>query len=496
MLHHFKSVYLVILLVLFLIPEGYAQKKKITYEDAFGSSVRSRMSRRFSRPPGWLDDTYYLEMQREIGGGSVMKVHAVTGEKSVYFNYSDYTDDLPEGFNLSRSTIHTDDFMKHLFNQDGELYYFNAKKKEFKQLTNNNSEENNPAFSPDESKIAFTRNHDLYVIILESGKEIRLTFDGGKLIYNGWASWVYYEEILGRSSRYSAFWWSPNSEMIAYLRFDDNPVPLFPIFRSEGQHGDLERTRYPKAGDPNPLVKLGVVHLTSGKTVWLDNTEKDDHYVAWPFWSPDSKILVYQQLNRDQDDIRFMAGDPVTGISKEIYREQQETWVEYFEDVYVFEDGSGFLLRSDKSGWRNIYHYDYEGNLVNQVTNFNWRVQSIARVVEKSKTVYFTGTGGESTETHLFSIKLNGKGLKKLTSQSGTHNPTVSTGGKYILNSFSNITTSTQREVLDSEGNSVRKIENAQPPQSEVYELGEIELFRIPIEDGYQLPESTLFAMK
>ncbi|MBL7112950.1 MAG: S9 family peptidase [Bacteroidales bacterium] len=487
MLRHSRFIVPVALVLLFVFQAGLAQKKKLTYEQAFEYG-EPRLTSFPSRPMGWLDDTYYLEMKREQGGGSIVKVHAVTGEETVFFNYADFKDDLPEGFNLARSEANTDDYQKHIFSQENDLYYFNATSKEFKRLSENEPEENNPTFSPDGKKVAFTRDHDLYVIDLESGKETRLTTDGDELVYNGWASWVYYEEILGRASRYSAFWWAPNSEMIAYLRFDDSPVPMFPIYRSEGQHGELEKTRYPKSGDPNPLVKLGVVNLADAKTLWLDDTEADDHYVAWPFWSPDSKILVYQHLNRGQDDMRFMAGNPNTGESKEIYHEQNKTWVDFFTDIYVLGDGTGFLVRSDRSGWRNLYHYDFEGNLVNQVTNFGWRIEGIEQVVEKTKTVFFTGTGGESTESHLYSIKLDGKGLKKLTTIPGSHSASVSPGGKYFTDSYSNLTTPTKVEIFDTKGKSIRLVADTKAPEMDEYDLGKVELFRVKIDDGYELP--------
>ena len=88
----------------------------------------------------------------------------------------------------------------------------------------------NLTYSPDSTKIAFTRNNDLYVVDIASGLETRLTFDGTELILNGYASWVYYEEILGRSSNYKAFWWSPDSKKIGFYRFDNTEVPIFPIY--------------------------------------------------------------------------------------------------------------------------------------------------------------------------------------------------------------------------------------------------------------------------
>jgi len=469
---------------LFILQTGFSQKKNLTYKEAFG---RPGLLESLPSPERWIDDTFYLVEHRSRVNTTIVKVNAVTGEESLYFDYAAFDELLPDDFYLDRNKVHTDDYEKFIYKQDHDLYLFDTSHEKIKQLTNNESEEQNPTFSPDASKIAYTRDHNLFVTDFSTGKEIQLTFDGDELIYNGYASWVYYEEILGRSSRYRAFWWSPDSKMIAYLHFNDTLVPMFPLFRAEGTHGELERTRYPKAGDPNPFVKLGVVHLESGKTIWLDDTEKDDHYVAWPFWSADSKILVYQHLNRGQDDMRFFAADPYTGKSKEIYREQQDSWVEFFEDVYVLEDCSGFILRSDKSGWRNLYYYDFNGKLISQITSFNWRVKSIERVVEKTKTVFFTGTGGISTETHLFSIKLNGKDPKKLTSFPGTHDPLVSPGGRLFYDEHSNIEDPEKHEIFYTKGKSVRFAGDSKLPELDDYNLGKSELFTIPTEDGYNV---------
>lgn len=107
----------------------------------------------------------------------------------------------------------------------------------------------NPTLSPDGRYVAYTVDNDLYATELTSGKVIRFTHDGNKTILNGRASWVYYEEILGRSSNYRSFWWSPDSRRIAFFRSDDTNVPMFPIYVANEQHGFLEETRYPKAGD-------------------------------------------------------------------------------------------------------------------------------------------------------------------------------------------------------------------------------------------------------
>jgi len=159
----------------------------------------------------------------------------------------------------------------------------------------------NATDSPDGNHQAYTQDGNLYVQEKSSGTVTQLTHDTDPLVYNGYASWVYYEEILGRGSRYRAFYWSPDSKRIAFLRFDDNPVPEFIIFHSEGQHGRNEYTRYPKAGDPNPAVQLGIADLEKNKIIWVDEDHEKDQYTAWCIWDPRGKGLYFQELNRGQD---------------------------------------------------------------------------------------------------------------------------------------------------------------------------------------------------
>jgi len=482
-----KKTLILGIIILLSTPVVFSQKKNFTYEEAYGRR-RPMISNPLPRIMGWLDDSHYLEMKTEDRNQKIMKVDAITGDEDIFLDYSALEKQLPEGVTMRQRILSSDDMNHYLFKKDAGLYYFNRQTSDFKQIIFNQDEANNPTFSPDGKKLAFTRQKDLYWIDLSTGKETRLTFDGSDVIYNGWASWVYYEEILGRGSRYKAYWWSPDGEKIAYLRFDDTPVPEFPIFHADGVHGELEVTHYPKAGDPNPLVKLGVSHLDNGETVWIETMEEEDRYVAWPFWTSDSEELVYQYLNRDQDHLVFYAANPTTGTIREIYSEKQNGWVEFFEDVYVFKNGSGFLLRSDKSGWRNLYHYDFNGQLIQQITDFPWRVTGVARVVEEEEMIFFTGTGGSSTENHLFSIKTNGKGLKLLTTIEGSHRVEVSPGGVYFYDSYSNIDQPEKMTLYNGKGKELRQLGDSKTPEMDEYNWGKVELFNIPTEDGWELP--------
>jgi dipeptidyl-peptidase-4 len=246
--------------------------------------------------------------------------------------------------------------------------------------------------------------------------------------------------------------------------------------------------RYPKAGDPNPYVKLGVVPSTGGKIVWADIDERADHYVAWPKWLKDSSRLTFQWMNRNQTEVKIFAMDLKTGAKQKIYEESQPSWVDFFADLYFFQDGSGFLLRSDRDGWSHLYTYDLEGNQKQRVTEGEWTVADIARVDEKNKKVFFHVRKGIPAETHLYRVNLDGADLKSLTLGSGSHSGMISAGGSFFIDRFSDISTPSRVDLRRGDGTLVRNIADSRTSLMDEYPIGKKELFTIPTEDGPTLP--------
>lgn len=480
-----------VFLFLFLCHHAWPQKdfKKLTFEQAF-LNAKPRLLKSIPIIRSWLNDQHFLmsEMDEKTKAHKLFKVNAETGVKTLFLDYQTIQKKLPKGFKASQPVEMTKDFSGLLYSFKNDIYYYSVKSGEFKRLTATPGKEQNPRFSANGKFIAFTRDHNLFALDIVKGLEYQLTSDGSETIYNGWASWVYYEEILGRRSGYAAFWWSPDSQRIAFLRFDDSPVPTFPLFRAGGAHGELEIERYPKAGDQNPKVRLGIATIEEGKVIWADIDEQVDHYVAWPFWLADSSKLTFQGMNRDQNNLKIYTVDLKTGKTNEIFDEKQPSWVEFFEDLYFFKDGSGFLLRSDVDGWRHLYYYDLEGNLKKRLTKGEWSVTGKSLVDEKKGKIYFQARKDKTTDTHLFQVKLDGSGLKRLTKESGTHRALVSPGGNYFVDNFSSIGTPPKQDLYRTDGRFMRNISNSRTPLMEEYVLGKKELFTVPTEDGWALP--------
>ena len=366
----------------------------------------------------------------------------------------------------------------------------------------------NLTYSPDSTRLAFTRNNDLYVVDIATGKETRLTDDGTDLILNGYASWVYYEEILGRPSRYRAFWWSPDSRKIGFYRFDNSEVPLFPIYSAFanpkaasvqyqspsvtdlGIGGSLSETRYPKCGQTNPQVRIGIVNLDDNETVWADFDPTLDQYFGIPFWGPDSEEFFIARMPRLQNTVDLYAVSVYDGSKRHVYNETYKTWLNWFDGV-VFTDSGLYMAREFETGWQQIYFLSYDGNIFRRLTDGpNWGI-NIVRVDEKNGTVYYTAKRDATVRQALYKVDSKGVIVALTDPAYNVAGVVFSPDGKYFAASYSNVTTPTQVAVFPTTGKNLCKGTlvadmKGQDYDPHKYALGE--LVYMTTEDGFKLP--------
>jgi len=314
----------------------------------------------------------------------------------------------------------------------------------------------NLTYSPDSTMLAFTRDNDLYVVEIATGKESRITYDGTDLILNGYASWVYYEEILGRASQYKAFWWSPDSKKIGFYRFDNTNVPMFPIYSPFGQDGSLRQTRYPKCGENNPEVKIGIADVDgvfagkSAKVIWADFDEKQDQYFGIPFWGADSQRFFIAREPRTQNTLDLYAVSAADGSKEHIYHETYKTWLDWIEGMVFGEQGL-YMVRSFETGWQQIYFLSYDGKTLKRLTDGpNWRV-NIVKVDQKKGDVYFTANRESTIRKGLYKVDAKGV-ITALTDPAMTvSGVSFSPDGKNYVVNISNFTTPSQIWLCSAE---------------------------------------------
>lgn len=454
-----------------------AQKKEFTEQQMLRGGA-TNITTPLPRVLGWVDDGRLLINKKEHQD-SAMKVFLVdckTGK---------LTPSSADLLKTAPSPVVT------LSMRDNDVYIA-IPGQPTKQLTKTPETEVNPTLSPDKAWIAFTRKNDLYTINIASGKEYRITNDGTDLILNGYASWVYFEEILGRSTRYKSYWWSPDSKHIVFMRMDDTKVPLFPIYSENGQHGYSENTRYPKAGDANPTVRIGITPVEGGQLTWADFNENEDQYFGMPYWMPDAKTLLVQWMNRGQDNLIVYAVNPSNGSKKEVYNEKQKTWIDLDDQggrISFLGENKGFILQSDKDGWDQLYLHNNDGTLKNQITTgANWST-AVQFIDEAKNIIYFTSRQQNSVRTDLYRVDFDGKNQMRLTFGDYTHATDLSPNGSYFTTRYSNASTPDRLALVNNKGKLILELGDSKGADFDAYAMAKTEILRIPSEDGlFQLP--------
>jgi dipeptidyl-peptidase-4 len=277
-----------------------------------------------------------------------------------------------------------------LLQHEGQLYLYRLASKKIERLTRSEQKNEDPRFAPDSKSIAFVRAADLWTIDLATGQERRLTHDGEeRRILNGKPDWVYWEEIWGRRS--IGFWWSPDSRRIAYLRFEEEGVPTHPLIDDKERDPRVEQQPYPKAGDRNPTVKVGVLDLDSGATTWMETGARDgEDYLARVRFTPRGDRLGVIRIDRDQTEAALLSCDPRSGACETVLVDRRAAWVDVGDDFALLEDGR-VLWGSDRDGWWRLWLYGADGEIVRAVSPEGILVIKLVRVVESTGQVYFTG---------------------------------------------------------------------------------------------------------
>ena len=431
-----------------------AQKKSISYEQAF-KNVPTNILKPLPSFLKWADDEVLI-IDPAGGNGESRRVH----------------------INLkSRQTAEEEIGLQPIRGNK----YLKGMPQGFKNYT----------LSPDKKLAAYTYDNNLFLADLSSGTITQLTFDGNDSILNGDASWVYYEEILGRASQHKAFWWTPDSKRLVFMRFDDSHVPVFSLYVSEGQYGHFEKQRYPKAGDQNPKVKIGIIQLDTGKITWADFDEEEDQYFGTPFFSPSGQLLI-GWINRGQDHLKTFRIDMASGKKSQLYEEKQKTWLSVGGDGYLdfLPDESAFILRSDRTGWSHFYLYDKNGALINAITQGSYNVGYVVKTDAKKREIYFTARKENSARWDLYKTGFDGKTMQRLSfGDYNFSNIHLSPGNKYFTATISNTHTPSSMIVADMKGNIVMEIGNSKGAAFDHYQIPQKKFTRIKTADGlFNLP--------
>lgn len=437
---------------------GTAASKPLTIEAIFAEGgITGRMPESMQWSP---DNARFSFILRDDSGdhGQLWAVDATTGEKTVLVNEVKLSTLAPpvekikddrERERITRYHVApyqwAPDSGHLLFDNQGQLWLYDLKSGTAVQFTSSPDASWDPKFSPDGGRVAYIRNHNLYVQPITGGSERALTKDKDENLLNGQVDWVYAEELSVRSN----YFWSPDGNDLVFLQMDETPVPTYPITDWLPTHPKVEEEKYPKAGDPNPVVRLGVISTSSGKPKFISLGEDKDIYIPRFGWLRNGLIWA-EVLNRAQDTLDIYFVDAHSGRSRKVLTENSsEGWVNVNDDFTLLKSGDQFLWSSWRDGHTQLYLYSFDkgdplagdAKLERQLTQGDFEVLGVESVDAGAGTVYFSANKDDPKQKQLYSVKLDGSGFARVSQDDGTHAVQFAPDNKHYLDTYSAVLT-------------------------------------------------------
>lgn len=465
-----------------------AQQKVISLEDVFKKGTFNQKS---IHGINWMKDGQYYSSLINDGHPKVVKINIATGEQeAVLF------DGQQLGINFSNYSFNNDE-SKALLASNVESIYRRSSKGVYHvlDLASGKVQElmagekiSYATLSPDNTKVAFVKDNNLYYVELEANKVHQVTHDGKwNHIINGSADWVYEEEF----SMAQAFHWSPDGKKLAFLRFDETEVPEFNMQIWGPLYPEDYKFKYPKAGEKNAIVSIHIHDLEADNTLTVDTGAEEDIYLPRIYWAGNSETLAFIRLNRLQNQMDLFHANAATGKSTLIVQESSDTYVDlnYNDNLQYLKEGKGFIRTSEQDGFKHIYHHDMDGKLIRQITAGDWEVTDLIGVDESTNTLYYLSTEISPLEKNLYSIRLNGKRKELLTPAKGSHSINMSGDFKYFIDYYSTANSPLVVSLNSSSGKEIKVLEDNEALRERItsFAIAPKEFFQFETVDGTTL---------
>lgn len=440
------------------------------------------------------DGKHYSTIERSAAGSAIVKFEYETGsavdtilKTSELRSWSGSEEASIEEYRFS------DDEKKLLISWNVEsIYRYSSREnyflvdldKESALLLADGAKVRNGAFSPDGMKISYIKENNIYIKDLEKNSVTQITKDGAKnQIINGYADWVYEEEF----AFHKAYFWSPDSKMIAYYRFDESKVKEFhmPIFN--GLYPEDYTFKYPKAGEDNSKVTIHLYQLEnrSTKDLKLGNYE----YIPRIKWTQNSEYLAVMKMPRLQNILEIELVNSGNLESKTIYKEVSDTYIEISEDLTFYGDNAGFIWRSEKGGFFHLYSYDLFGGNEKKITKGEWEVREFLGFDDKNNELFFAASTKSPINQEIYRIKLDGSGQKMLSPAEGNSQAGFSASYDFYILMHNSAESPLRVSLHKRNGDEVRVLEDNQSLRDRLKStnLSKIEFTSFKTPDGVTL---------
>lgn len=443
-----------------------AYAEKLTIERIFSSpSLNGQTPKSLKLSPDGSRVTYLQGKQDNLNRYDLWEYNIDKGENKVLvdanslFSGAENLSD-EEKARRERQRVYGSGIIEYVFSQDGkallfplngDIYYYNLSDNSAKRLTQTPAFETDVKFSPQGNFVSFIREQNIYIINIKTNQEYQLTKDGKGTIKNGMAEFVAQEEM----DRMTGYWWSPNEKHIAFLRIDESPVKT--VIRNEiyAEEIKLIEQRYPSTGTNNVNINLAYVDIGSKKIHTIDKGPEEDIYIPRVQWLPNSLQLSYQWQSRDQKTLKLKFYQLKSRKQSTVLTETSDHWVNLHHDLHFLNDNNSFIWASERDGFKHLYRFNYQGELISQLTKGDWVVDSLQSIDEKNGWLYFTGRADTPLERHLYKVTLEGKSSEhvvRVSKHNGFHTINFSQDNQTYIDSFSNISTPTNVSLHKADG--------------------------------------------
>ena len=369
------------------------------------------------------------------------------------------------------------------FRQGNYMVWYDFGQKKISNLFRLNEKAANLDFCKENGYVAYTVGSNL-CIAHEGEKDLQINPDEKKADPMD----IVYGQAVHRNEFgiYKGTFWSPKGNCLAFYRMDQSMVTAYPQVNTTTRIATLEPDKYPMAGMTSHKVTVGVYHIQSGKTVYLQAGDPTDRYFTNISWSPDEKSIYVIELNRDQNHSQLARYNAETGAKEAMLFE--ETHPKYVEPqhpiVFLPWDSNQFIYWSQRDGFHHLYLYNKEGQLIKQLTQGDWLVQDILGFNTARKEMIIASTEISPLQTNIFSLNVKTGKRTLLGQQDGTHSARLSASGTYLIDNFTSFNVPREISILPTNGKTGVNLLTATDPMKEQYNLPEITLGTIKAADG------------
>ncbi|MCD4725755.1 MAG: S9 family peptidase, partial [Bacteroidales bacterium] len=366
------------------------------------------------------------------------------------------------------------------FISGNKIYIYNISSNQLREINDYPEEAANTDVNESNFALAYTINNNLYVAF--EGRQIQITNDEDPGIINGQ---TVHRSEFGISG---GTFWSPFGNYLAFYHKDETMVSDYPLLDVGARVAETNNIKYPMAGMTSHEVTLGIYNVGSGKVNFLKTGEPAEQYLSCVTWSPDEKYVYIAVLNRDQNHMKLNQYDIRTGsLVKTLFEEENDKYVEPEDDlVFLNNSNDRFIWISEKDGYRHLYLYNTQGELIRQLTSGEWVVRNLLGVGSKNKYAYFTGTKESPLNSAVYSVELKSGEITKISNKNGSNRAILNKNGKYFIDIFSDTTTTREYSIVSTKGKIIQVLQEDKNPLAD-YDIGKMSVFSIKADDGTDL---------